>query len=174
MSHATPTLVHLLGRLAESDVEFVIIGGYAGVLHGSSVVTRDLDICAVLTAETVERLRDILRDLNPRHRMTANELSFLQIPKPGTPVNNLYLRTDWGVVDILSSVLGLGDFHRLAANAEDIRIGEKTCKLIGLEDLITAKEAVGRDKDILTAKELRAIAAKRRSQNKNAGPGAGV
>jgi hypothetical protein len=33
---------------------------------------------------------------------------------------------------------------------------------MSLEDLIKAKEALGREKDLLTAKELRAIAAKRR------------
>jgi hypothetical protein len=35
--------------------------------------------------------------------------------------------------------------------------------VISLEDLITAKEAMGREKDLLTAKELRAIAARRKA-----------
>ena len=103
-----------------------------------------------------------LKDLNPRHRMTPQALSFLQVLKPGEGANNLYLRTDWGVVDILSSVLGLGDFERLKTHAETITIGGKPCRLIGLEDLIVAKEAMGREKDLLAAKELRAVAAKRR------------
>jgi hypothetical protein len=34
--------------------------------------------------------------------------------------------------------------------------------LFSIEDLIAAKEAVGREKDLLAVKELRAIAAKRR------------
>src|ERR1700685_1171244 len=105
------SLSNLLQRLADSGVDFVVIGGYAGVLHGSSLVTRDLDICAVLTPENIGRLRETLKDLHPRHRMTPQQLSFLQVPKPGETVNNLYLNTDWGVVDILSSVLGLGDFE---------------------------------------------------------------
>jgi predicted nucleotidyltransferase len=145
------SLSQLLQRLADSAVDFVVIGGYAGVLHGSAYVTRDLDICAVLTPENVERLRVILRDLKPRHRMTAQKLSFLQFPKPGEPLNNLYLETDWGVVDILSSVLGLGDFERLKSKAEDFEIGGRRCRLIALDDLITAKEAVGREKDLLAA-----------------------
>jgi predicted nucleotidyltransferase len=155
------SLTHLLQRLAESGIDFVVIGGYAGVLHGSSLVTRDLDLCAVLTPENVERLRETLKDLHPRHRMMPQQLSFLQTPKPGEQVNNLYLNTDWGVVDILSSVLGLGDFSRLKAKAEEFEIGGKRCRLIALEDLIVAKEAIGREKDILAAKELRAIAVKR-------------
>ena len=40
----------LLQRLADSGLEFVIVGGYAAVTYGSSLVTRDLDICMAATA----------------------------------------------------------------------------------------------------------------------------
>ncbi|MFT3783569.1 MAG: nucleotidyltransferase [Nibricoccus sp.] len=158
------TLSHLLQRLADSGVDFVIIGGFAGVLHGSSLVTRDLDICAVLTSENLEKLRESLKGLNPCHRMTPQRLSFLKVPPAGGKVNNLSLTTDWGIVDILSSVDGVGDFERLKSNAESVTIAGKTCRLIGLEDLIRAEEAIGREKDLLAVKELRAIAQKRHSR----------
>jgi predicted nucleotidyltransferase len=93
--------------------------------------------------------------------MTPQELSFLEFPKTGA-VQNLYLRTDVGVIDILSSILGVGDFARLRATAENFEIGGRTFHVISLDDLIAAKEAVGREKDLLAVKELRAIAAKRR------------
>lgn len=44
------SLHHLLQRFADADLEFVVAGGFAGVLHGSSYVTEDLDICAVMSA----------------------------------------------------------------------------------------------------------------------------
>jgi len=91
----------LLQRLADSGIEFVIVGGYAAVTHGSSLVTRDLDLCAVLSNETLARLRSVLAEWNPKHRMTPAKLSFLEFPAPG-PVKNLYLQTDVGVVDILA------------------------------------------------------------------------
>jgi hypothetical protein len=93
--------------------------------------------------------------------MTPQRLSFLQAPRPGEPVANLCLQTDWGVIDILSfvsSVLGLGDFERLKSKAEEFEIGGKRSRLIALGDLISAKVALGRGKDLLAAKELRAIA----------------
>ena len=150
----------LLHRLADSGLEFVIIGGFAAITHGSSLMTRDLDICVLLTNDTVEKLRSILGDWHPRHRMTPQKLSFLEVPKTG-PIQNLYLETDFGIVDILSNVLGLGDFTRVRSAAEAFAIGGRTYQVISLEDLITAKEAVGREKDLLAVKELRAIAAKR-------------
>jgi len=156
------SLSQLLQRLADSRVDFVVVGGFAGVLHGSAIVTRDLDICAVLTPENVERLRDTLRDLNPLHRMTPQRLSFLNVPKPGESVKNLYLQTDWGIVDILSSISGLGDFASIKANSETFEISGRTCRVISLPDLVLAKEYMGREKDILAAKELRAIAEMRK------------
>ncbi len=43
-------LNRLLQRLASTDLDFVVVGGYAAMLHGSSQVTRDLHICMVLDA----------------------------------------------------------------------------------------------------------------------------
>mgnify|MGYP003579304459 CR=1 FL=1 len=159
----TPNFSQLLAKLADSGSEFVTSGGYAAVAHGSAQVTRDIDVCAVLTSENVETLRRALAEWKPKHRMTSQRLSFLDVPPPGTPVNNLYLQTDVGVVDVLSSVLGVGDFERLKSRAEKLEVDGRIHWLIALEDLIAAKEAVGREKDLLVVKELRAIAAKRRA-----------
>ena len=151
----------LLERLTDGGLQFVVIGGYAAMTHGSSLVTRDLDVCAVLSPDNVEKIRSILADWHPKHRMTPQRLSFLEHPPAGTPLNNLYLQTDRGVVDILSSVLGVGDFERLVTHAEIYEVEGRSYRFISLPDLIAAKEACGREKDLLAAKELRAIAAKR-------------
>jgi hypothetical protein len=42
-------LHRLIDCLRDADIDFVIVGGFAGMLHGSTLVTRDLDICAVLS-----------------------------------------------------------------------------------------------------------------------------
>lgn len=151
----------LLQRFADAGLDFVVVGGYAGVLHGSSLVTNDLDICAVLTSETIAKLRTVLADLHPVHRMTHKKLSFLEYPGASESVQNLYLETDGGIVDVLSNILGVGDFERLRRTAIEVLLFGRRCRVISLEDLILAKEAVGREKDRLAVKELRAIAAKR-------------
>jgi hypothetical protein len=150
-------LNRLLQRLCDADIDFVIVGGFAATLHGSSLVTRDLDVCAILSNENVEKLREALRDLQPTHRMTPQKLSFLDNPDPGVEVRNLYLRTDLGPVDVLSSILGVGDFDRVRAASIQVELFGRSCRVISLDDLIAAKEALGRDKDVLAAKELRAV-----------------
>lgn len=151
----------LLQRFADAGLDFVVVGGFASVLHGSAYVTDDLDICAVMSPENMAKLRTALADLKPVHRMTPKKLSFLDHPPAGERLANVYLETEAGIVDVLGSVLGIGDYQALASNAIEIALFGRRCRVISLEDLIKAKEALGREKDLLTAKELRAIAAKR-------------
>ena len=115
-------LNRLIERLCDAGVDFVIVGGFAGMLHGSSLVTRDLDVCAVLSAENIAKLRAALGDLHPTHRLTPQRLSFLDTPEPGLDMK----------------------------------------RVISLQDLIQAKEALGRDKDLLAAQQLRVIAEKQK------------
>lgn len=150
-------LSQLLQRLCDADVDFVVVGGFAALVHGSTLVTRDLDICAVLSHEDVAKLRDTLRDLNPTHRLTPQRLSFLTNPDSGVPVQNLYLETEIGTVDVLSSIRGVGDFERVREGSVELQIFGRRCRVISLDDLIRAKEAMGREKDLLAVKELRAI-----------------
>lgn len=132
------------------------------MLHGSTLVTRDLDLCTVLTPENIERLREVLRDFHPRHRMTPQKLSFDNIPPAGQSLNNLYLETDLGVVDFLGNITGLGDFEYVRSNAEEILINGNKILVMSLDNLIRAKEAMNREKDRLAVKELKAIQAKKK------------
>jgi predicted nucleotidyltransferase len=154
----------ILERLSDAGVEFVIVGGYAALTHGSSFLTRDLDLCALLVPDTLEKLRRALGDLHPKHRLTPQRLSFLEHPPDGSELENLYLETDVGVLDILSSITGVGDFAAVRENAEELTVDGRTYRVISLQDLIRAKEALGREKDRLTARELRAIAIKRNTK----------
>jgi hypothetical protein len=150
-------LNQLIQRLCDADIDFVIVGGFAGILHGSTLVTRDLDVCAVLSRENVAKLRDVLRDLNPTHRQTPQRLSFLDNPAPDVEVKNLYLGTSLGAVDLLGSITGVGDYSRVREASIEIEIFGRRCRVISIEDLIRAKESLGRPKDLLAAQELRAM-----------------
>lgn len=103
----------LIERLCDADIDFVIVGGFAGVLHGSTLVTRDLDVCILLSGEKVQRLRETFSDLQPKHRFATQRLSFLDNPEPGVVLKNLYLETDLGPIDLSSSIKGIGDFDRV-------------------------------------------------------------
>jgi predicted nucleotidyltransferase len=94
------------------------------------------------------------------HRLTAPRRSFLADTDLDATFKNLYLQTSLGPIDVLGSVLGVGDFQRVRKHAIEVDLFGHRCRVMSLDDLIMAKEALGRDKDILAVKELRAIVAK--------------
>lgn len=147
----------LLEILINSDIDFILIGGFASVVHGSSLVTQDIDICAVMTPDTIEKLRRCLKRYHPKHRITAKKLSFIDHPEKLDSIDNLYLETDIGIVDIIGDVAGVGKFERLKKKAIEIDYLGYKCKVISLDDLILSKKALSRDKDLIGLKELLAI-----------------
>ena len=148
----------LLKNLLDHDIDFVLIGGFAAVVHGSTLVTQDLDICAAISDEQVAKLRDALKDLHPRHRMNPNfKQSFLDYPKEIKGTNNIYLETDLGVLDILSEAQPAGNFAELKSRASEISLYGHKCKVISVDDLIKVKETMKRPKDLQAVQELRLI-----------------
>jgi predicted nucleotidyltransferase len=150
-------LGNLLKYLLENKLDFVLIGGFAGVLHGSSSVTKDVDICALLSTEQIDKLRQILRPLNPKHRMTPQKLSFMTNPIGNQVLNNLYLDTDLGQLDILTEVKGVGGFEEIATRSVTVEVFGYPCKIMSMDDLIASKKAMGRDKDKIVLRELEII-----------------
>jgi hypothetical protein len=159
-------LNNLLQLLLENDVDFVLIGGFAGVVHGSTQVTRDLDICSLVTPAQVVKLRDVLKDLHPRHRMNpSSKPSFLTDPKDLSNLRNIYLETDLGVLDIISEVTEVGDFDQVKKNSVEIDLFGQKCKVMSVDALIRAKEKMGRPKDKLVVAELKALQHKSSSKS---------
>ena len=147
----------LINKLIENGFDFVLIGGLAASAYGSTYVTHDLDVCAVLTPENIKKLRNILEDLHPKHRMMIPKKSFMEIPENLNGINNLYLSTDAGVLDLISNVVGVGDFSEVSKSAIEISIFGNKCKIISLDDLIKCKKTLKRPKDLLVADELEVI-----------------
>jgi predicted nucleotidyltransferase len=145
----------LLKALLDHEIEFVLIGGFASVIHGSNHVTQDLDICAVLTSSQIDKLRGALAGLHPIHRMNIKaNISFADRPAGEEKVENIYLQTDAGILDILSNVTGVGDFNELKKNAISVPLFGAHCLVMSLDDLIKSKEMMPRNKDKIILDEL--------------------
>jgi hypothetical protein len=153
----------LLKRLLESNLDFVIVGGFAGVVHGATQVTQDLDVCLVIDEDKIQLLRQCLSDIDPRHRMRPQKESFLDIPDSIDNLKNIYLETDLGVVDLMSEIPGLGDFQRVKKGALEIQLFGLPCWVMGLDDLIKVKKNLSRAKDMALYQELLEIKKKMES-----------
>jgi hypothetical protein len=147
----------LLSRLKEQKVEFVIIGGVCGVLHGASLVTLDLDICCPFTRENFRRIEAAVMDLHPRHRLTTNKLPLELTDHLCDTLKNLYLNTDLGDLDCLSEVSGVGDYQQVLQRSVPHSMSYGEFRMLNLDALIVAKSTIGREKDLSAVKLLKAI-----------------
>jgi len=149
-------LCELLRRLILGQVEFVLVGGFAAVAHGVTLVTRDVDICCRFSEANLMRIQNAFADLHPVHR-SRPDLPLALTPDQCAGLKNLYLKTDLGVVDCLSEVLGVGGYDEVAAHSVEVELPAGQCRVIDIDTLIQAKEAMGRDHDKITVKHLKEI-----------------
>ncbi len=151
----------LLQRLVDAEVELTVIGGIAAVAWGSTQFTKDLDLTAPFTAENLQRLMGALGALRPRFYQTIGKPEVKRSIEELLEFRNLYFLTDWGIVDILRTVPPIGEYERVRRDGIDAQLFERSCRIIGLDDLIAVKHFVRRPKDLLVAAELEAIREKR-------------
>lgn len=157
----TPELLRLL---LDAQVEFVLIGGVAAIAYGSATFTQDCDIVAPFTETNFSRLLAALAPYHPRYALAVPKRAVTEPPGELATYRNLYLLTDLGRLDILSEVQPLGAYPNVAAGAVTLDIYGRPCRVIGLDDLITVKHHLGRDKDRLVERELLALRARQSSK----------
>jgi len=143
----TKDFLSLLTRLNKEGVKFVIIGGFAGVVHGCTLVTQDIDICCEFTSENLLLLQKTVADLNPVHRMTAGRVKLDLTKENCKDYKNLYLDTDLGQLDCLSFVDGIGDFEKVAEFSQVIEVEKLKFHVLSIDALIEAKKAMNRPRD---------------------------
>jgi hypothetical protein len=153
----------LLVRLQQHQVDFLIIGGVCGVLHGVTLVTK---ICCRFTPQNLRRIEAALKDLHPIHRLTANKLPFELTDDLCARLKNIYLQTDLGKLDCLSEIAGVGDYEQALKRSEVVRMPYGQFRILDIDALIDAKEAAGREQDLLAVKQLRAIRERHRRSKK--------
>jgi len=147
----------LLSRLQAQHVEFVIIGGFCGTMHGVSLVTRDLDVCCSFALANLRRIEAAVKDLHPFHRLTANRLPLELTDELCGRLKNLYLQTDLGKLDCLSEVQGIGSYEDALRRSILFKLSYGEFRILDVDALIAAKEALGREHDLAAVKQLRGI-----------------
>ena len=145
---------NLLKRLNACEVEYVLVGGMAANVHGSPITTMDCDIVVSLDSKNLTKLAQALSSLSPTFRHKTPPQSFDEVMAGKGGWKNIYLDTTAGVLDCLGDIKGLGDFAECRAQSLEVDLGGFSIRVLTREALITAKKAMGRPKDLLTAAQL--------------------
>jgi hypothetical protein len=152
-----PELESLLERLIRQQVEFVVVGGFAAVAHGVTLLTLDIDVCCRFSPENLLKIQAAIADLHPVHRMTPDRIPLRLTTANCVELQNLYLDTDYGQLDCLGIVLGIGDYDEVEEQSVKINLPGGECRILGIDGLIQAKKAMGRARDKQTILQLKAI-----------------
>ncbi len=155
-----PSIIPLL---VSAEIEFVIIGGAAAIAHGSARLTEDLDIVYRRTDENIERLVQTLAPYKPYLRGAPPGLPFKLDRATMLRGLNFTLTTSLGDVDLLGEIAGGGNYENLVTDSVLIRLFGTECRCISLEQLIYAKRAAGRPKDIESIAELESLLIERQN-----------
>ncbi len=139
----------IVAALNRNGVHFVVIGGIAGVLHGSPVPTNDFDICASTDPANLERLARALAELDARvFTATVPEgLAWARDAKALAQAGIWNLVTRYGRFDISFVPSGTEGYEDLRRGAIEIDLDPERVMVASVLDIIRSKEAAGRPKD---------------------------
>ena len=108
-------------------------------------------------ADNLLRLQEALADLEPHHRMPLSRPPLRLTRDTTTEFRNLSLETSLGQLDCLGEVLGVGDYERVLAESVRVPLPAGPCRILSIDALIRANEAMGRERDRQALLQLRAI-----------------
>jgi len=128
--------------LNDNKVEYMLVGGYAVILHGYRRVTGDMDIWVNRTKENYSRLVKAFAqfglsvfDMSEEKFLDADSADVFSFGRP--PVS----------IDILTRLKGVG-FDNAFSRAMQFDENGLIVRFIHLNNLIEAKKASGRYKDM--------------------------
>ena len=128
-------------------VEFLICGGHAVSFHGYPRLTMDFDILINPTTENADKMMKVLTDFGFGDVGISKEL-FL---REGTAIT---MGVQPNQIDLLTSVGACVETVNVFENAVPGRLEQFDVLYISKADLIAAKRAAGRAKDLADVEEL--------------------
>jgi predicted nucleotidyltransferase len=155
----------LLPALVDGDVEFTLVGGVAGIVHGSARVTYDVDLVYSRTDANIDRLASTLAPHAPYLRDAPPDLPFTWNAKTIRSGLNFTLTTNLGDLDLFGEITGGEAYKDLIPHSFDVEAFGVRFKCVDLPTLIRIKEAAGRLKDRQAVAELRVLLAESEKQS---------
>jgi len=149
----------MLQVLEAHHVRFVLIGGFAAVIHGSPYVTTDIDVVPERDPANLSRLSEALREMNARV-WTTSEPAGVPFDHDAASISDVRvwnLVTDLGRLDLTFEPAGTSGYDDLARGAIRLEILGTHVDVAALADIIRSKQAADREKDRLVLPVLRRL-----------------
>lgn len=147
----------LIGALSGAEVDYIIVGGLAATIHGSSRLTQDIDVVYARAEENLQRLETALAPHRPYPRGAPPGLPFEWSATTLARGLNFTLATDLGPIDLFGEIAGGGTYEELQSHSANVHIFGHEVRCVDLPRLIELKRAAGRPRDLEVIAELEAL-----------------
>lgn len=139
--------------LNRHQVEYIVIGGMAAIVHGAEVSTQDVDVVVEQSKANLDRAAAALQDLEATRITNSSAHDMAGEPAPA----NAYqltdrvemFRTPAGRVDIIREATVIGGYQDIGPRAQAYLLRGHEVYVADLDTVIRAKEASDRPKDRL-------------------------
>lgn len=140
--------IEILSALEKEEVRYLVIGGFASVIHGSPLPTYDLDITPELSSRNLERLKTALSVLEAQPLPSEQDLAS----------NPTEFRTPFGYLSIYPTPAGTAGYEDLRRRAVTKQLDrDLSVEIAALADVARSKETLHRDSDLLQLVALRKV-----------------
>jgi hypothetical protein len=148
-----PDLIELLSAFAAADVRYLLVGGHAVAAHGQPRSTKDIDLWLAPGVENIGRACNALAGFG----VPADLVRAL---REASPDEIVWLGRAPTRIDLLQSIPAV-EFEDAWPRRLVIDLNGVTVPVLGKEDLIRNKQAVGRPQDRRDVRLLQGLSAKR-------------
>jgi hypothetical protein len=145
-----------LGVLVKHQVEFLVIGGFAVIAHGSQRLTSDLDIVIDSRVANCRRLIGALVELEAEYRLSSGRWTKVAEnadPKWLAKENHLF-DTRAGALDVFNRLEGVPSWTEARSRAVEVEAFGHRFLVLDKDTLIRSKLAAGREQDLADVAEL--------------------
>jgi len=147
----------ILQTLLDHHVEFILIGGLAAQVHGSTSLTGDVDVCHATGRANLERIAEALVAMASVRRGMPPGIDPPLDARALRAGDVFTLTTRFGDLDLLAHPDPGLDFDTLRSAAVSAVILGVPVRVASLDDLIAMKRAAGRPKDRVELEILGAL-----------------
>jgi hypothetical protein len=129
-------LAELVEAIAQAELQVIMIGNAAAIVHGVPVLTKDVDFMVRDHPQLEKKLKKFAQSFG------------VTLTRPYEPLAKVIRAMGRRVgIDFVFSLSSGKSFESIRSRATKIRIGRRMVWVASLDDVIAAKEAAGRPKD---------------------------
>lgn len=146
MKKPIPDFLEILRAFCKYKVDFIIVGGVCGVIHGAPVTTFDLDLVHSRTPDNLSRLTAALEGLGTYYRGRGEQRLRPDLAALASAGHQL-LMTEFGPLDLLG-IIGMGhSYEELLKESTVMEVSGLRLRVLDLEALIRVKKETITEKD---------------------------